>query len=82
MRRLLVCLALALFAAPAAACINDGELPGHEREFRSQYRDSPLAMLSEASPTRWIPFRYQAMIGSGMLLATGATMVVLHRRGK
>ncbi len=30
--------AVAALAAPAAACLNDSELVGHEREFRSDYR--------------------------------------------
>lgn len=37
MRRLLLVLALLLAVPPARACINDRELPSHEREFRSQY---------------------------------------------
>ena len=31
-------IASVLIAAPAVACINDSELPTHEREFRSSYQ--------------------------------------------
>jgi hypothetical protein len=52
MRRPLALLALVLagLAGPAAACINDDELPSHEREFRSQY--SVLASLDSTPSTR------------------------------
>jgi hypothetical protein len=45
MRRLLLCLALVAIADRAVACINDNELPSHEREFRSEY-------LVAAAPVR------------------------------
>src|SRR5947209_2033862 len=38
MRLLLIGLVIAGLTSPAIACINDIELPSHEREFRSQYR--------------------------------------------
>jgi hypothetical protein len=41
--------ALFLSATSADACLNDRELPAHEREFRSQY-NSPL--MTESSPIR------------------------------
>lgn len=37
MRRVLAFLLVAGLAGPAGACINDVELPSHEREFRSSY---------------------------------------------
>jgi hypothetical protein len=49
MLRLLACLVLAWFACPATACINDVELPNHEREFRSQYRRQTAPPLPPAS---------------------------------
>ena len=83
MLRLLACLVLAWFACPATACINDVELPNHEREFRSQYRRqaSPPA-ASPNSPS--LPPRYHLLMGGGSALLIGAlgVMVVgLRARG-
>jgi hypothetical protein len=79
MRRLLACLALlVLTAAPAAACINDGELPSHEREFRYQYRERTAP--PSYSPARWLSPGAQMLIGSGLVLMTGAVVVVLNGR--
>ncbi len=49
MSRLVACLILAFTAGPVAACINDVELQGAEREFQSQYRD-PAPAPPAASP--------------------------------
>jgi hypothetical protein len=76
MRRLLVCLALALFAAPAAACINDSELPSHEREFKSQYRGTGY---SPVAPTD-SPAQNIMIGGGGVLLGGAAAMVVTGGR--
>jgi hypothetical protein len=66
-------LALALFAGPASACINDVELPTHEREFRSEYARSaspvPRAIAN--------PINYWVLVGSGAVLLTGAATVAL-----
>jgi hypothetical protein len=80
MRHLLVCLALALSAVPVAACDNFSGLPKEEREFRSQYDKGkdPLAPLTEASPTAWMPFRYQAALGGAAVLAAAATVLVMN----
>jgi hypothetical protein len=82
MRRLLLCLALVLSAAPAAACINDGELPSHEREFRSQYNNGPVVMVPKAR-SGWAVGGYSALLGGGAMLAVGATVLAVRgaRRG-
>ena len=70
MGRLIVC--FALLASPAAACINDDELPTHEREFRSQYHE--LARPSTAPAN---PFGSGLLLGTGAALLTGAAAVAL-----
>jgi hypothetical protein len=75
--RLLAVLALAAFAGPAAACINDGELPNHEREFRSQYRGSPPPVTSpepSGRPSNGV------LIGAGVSLLVAATALTLFGR--
>lgn len=68
MSRLFAFLALAAAAGPAAACINDVELPAHEREFRSQYR-GPVAPppASPRDPT--------GQPSTGLLVGTGAALL-------
>ena len=68
MCRVLACLVLAGLAGPAAACINDIELPAHEREFRSQYPASPPP---SSGPTN--PPPYPLLMGAGGVLLLGAT---------
>jgi hypothetical protein len=78
MRRLLVCLALALFAAgPVAACINDSELPSHEREFRSQYRSTSPYVPPVQTPSGKVPLMF---LGGGVLLTGALTATVIRRR--
>jgi hypothetical protein len=72
-RGFVACVALALAAGPVAACINDIELPGAEREFRSQYRDAAPAPPPVASPE---PARPHA----GLLYAGGAVMLLAALR--
>lgn len=82
MLRLLACLVLAWSACPAAACINDVELPGHEREFRSQYRgqsDSPPAPAAETPATPGHPLLFG---GGGILLIGAFGLVVVGRRAR
>jgi hypothetical protein len=67
MSRLLVCLALLSFADRAVACINDNELPSHEREFRSEY-------LVAAAPAR-APSGSQSRPRTEMVMASGAAML-------
>lgn len=75
MRRLLLTLAvLFLGAAAASACINDSELPSHEREFRSSYKNSPAP---ESTPSS----SYAAPVAAsgGVLLLVGAAVVTMRK---
>ncbi len=79
MSRFVAGLALAVSAAPAAACINDVELPNHEREFRSQYRGPAVPpTVSPAEPTNR-PGN-GLLIGTGVVLLTAATAFALAGR--
>jgi hypothetical protein len=76
MKRLLVCLFVAACPASAFACINDNELPSHEREFRSQYRDSLVEYgrppaRSDGSRVFWL------MTGGGVVLLAGGVGAAL-----
>ncbi len=71
MKNLIACLTiLIVFAAPATACLNDRELPSHEREFRSQYnrQTNPPAPAAEST----YPGGFPLMIGGGAVLLIGA----------
>jgi hypothetical protein len=75
MHRLLALLAVVLAASPALACINDSELPGHEREFRSSYQ-------ADRKPAETSPSFFQqygtgtaATVGGVLLLAAGVISV-------
>ena len=75
-----IALALAL-VGPLFACINDTELINHEREFKSQYQESPgTDSLSPGAPASnlLIPF---AATGAGGVLLLGAACLVLRRPG-
>jgi hypothetical protein len=77
MRCLFACLAMIGLAGPAAACINDVELPNHEREFRSQYRgpDSQPPSTEQPSPVKdWL------LLGFGGALLVGAMIVPVRDR--
>jgi len=73
MRHLLACLVLVGLTAPVAACLNDIELPAHEREFRSQYRGTP----SKPTPP---PNGYESvnrlLAVAGVALLAGAPVLV------
>lgn len=76
---LLACLALIGPVGPASACINDNELPAHEREFRSQYAGPasprPVRNYGRArSAGHWL------LVGSGAGLLLGAFAVATTRR--
>ena len=82
MLRIIACLVLAWSACPAGACTNDSELPGHEREFRSQYRReaSPPSPSSTEIPD---PPGYRLLFGSGGVLLIGALgLVAVGRRSR
>ena len=68
-----------LVAGAASACLNDSELPGHEREFRSSYkRQAPPPAPSDSYwlPTERVPL---ALYGAGGLFALGAGVVIVRR---
>ena len=77
MRRLLAAVALAATSAPAVACINDSELPTHEREFRSSYQadrkpgEVPPSLIREYGPA--------TAAGAGVLLLVGAGVITVRR---
>jgi hypothetical protein len=76
-------LVLALAAGPVAACINDIELPTHEREFRSQYRDSAAPPPPSASPEPAGRPGTGVLIGAGVvLLATASAFTLTGRRAR
>ena len=79
MGRLLVCLSLVALTGPAAACINDIELPAHEREFRSQYR-GPASLASDPPSDRSGSPSNGQLIGIGVALLSGAVVVTLTGR--
>lgn len=77
MRRLFALLTLAVASAPTLACINDSELPSHEREFRSSYQadrkpsEQPPSFLQQYGPGT------AAAVGGVLLVAAG---VIAARR--
>lgn len=75
MRRLFTLVVLSVAAAPAAACINDSELPTHEREFRSSYMaDRKPAEPPEPGYKQYIPGT-AAAVGGVLLLGAGIITV-------
>jgi hypothetical protein len=75
MRLVLAGLVAALAGGPAVACINDVELPTHEREFRSQYdRPAPPPVPPAAeSAAPGDPSAYGLGAGlAGLILLAGA----------
>lgn len=74
MRRLFAILVLAVFAAPAAACINDFGLSASEREFRSNYQGGDKPGESTDPMLRY------AVGGVGWVFLLGATAVTLRRQ--
>ena len=62
----------------ASACLNDSELPNHEREFRSSYKRQ---VVPEPKESQWsLPESTPVVLlgGSGLLLL-GAGLVTLRR---
>lgn len=77
MRRLIALLSLVASSAPAVACINDSELPGHEREFRSSYQNGrPPASAPSAGWQAQVP---TALYAAGATLVAGAGFVTFRR---
>ncbi|MEZ6062365.1 MAG: hypothetical protein R3C19_18640 [Planctomycetaceae bacterium] len=58
------------------ACLNDAELPQHEREFRSQYEGRP-PMLTRNKP---VAPNLTMMSAGGWLLLAGSTALALVKR--
>lgn len=80
MCRLIVCLILASIVQPAFGCINDIELPVHEREFRSRYRDSNSPRLP-VSPSDRYTTTHQLLGGIGVALGGVAVALAwIHPR--
>jgi hypothetical protein len=75
---LLLCLVLAAFGGRATACINDRELPTHEREFRSQY--GGLAGLpAKDEPDHHFRVPNNLLMGWGAALLVGAFALAARR---
>ena len=73
MRHLLAFTTVLALTGPAVACINDTELISHEREFRSQYQDSPYV---PPQPDAVGSARPYVLGGAGVLMAlAGATLL-------
>lgn len=78
MRRLFACVvAVVVASAPAGACLNDSELPGHEREFRSSYQNGRSPFSS--SLTGWPAYATPALFSAGGVLAVAAGVVTFRR---
>lgn len=77
LRGSLLVLALAGAAGRSDACLNDVELEGHEREFRSQY--SQLAKAPEVPRERRLFDREDLLLGGGAALLMGAFGLAVRR---
>lgn len=78
MRRLFAAIAaLAAASVPAVACINDSELPGHEREFRSSYQNGRSP--SPSSSAGWQSQVPTVLYAAGAALVVGAGFVTFRR---
>jgi hypothetical protein len=66
----------AVAAGPAAACINDSELPGREREFRSQYGIDAPPGESGLAADRYAWAAGTAVAVGGVLAAAAVARVV------
>jgi hypothetical protein len=89
MRRLLTAvslglLSLAVLASPARACINDRDTKTSEREFKSQYEESPGSQsLTPGSPSSSSSNDLISLVGGGVggLLLIGALGLTAFRPG-
>ena len=67
--------ALATLASPASACLNDQELPKHEREFRSNYNGHPIPPPVVPPP----PSDYLPIFQGGVALLVGSAGLILFK---
>lgn len=79
MSRIVLCLSLILIADAhvAIGCLNDSELPDREREFRSQYLDEELDLMtrSESDPVISDPGFTKSILGVSLMIgAVGFTV--------
>ena len=79
MFRSLACLILVFAVSPAMACINDAELPHHEREFRSQYRGQVAPTPAPAHEPSDRP-NVGLLYGAGGLFLIGAIALTFTGR--
>jgi hypothetical protein len=79
MRHLSILAAVLTVSAPAVACLNYTESTNHEREFRSQYRDTQYAPPQPATASA---SRDYVLGGSGMLMALAGAAVLYRQRGQ
>lgn len=78
MRRLFAAIAVLIAAsAPTVACINDSELPGHEREFRSSYQNG--RQPASAPSAGWQAQVPTVLYAAGAALVVGAGFVTFRR---
>ncbi len=79
-RYLLTCIVLSALAGNSPACINDVELPQHEREFRSQYQtevfDSPPPVPPSALRTTGL------FVGGGVLLTAAVALTLFGGKAR
>lgn len=76
MRPILTWLALFGLATPALACLNDVELPQHEREFRSQYREQENPPPAPSAEPQTQPGNH-LLVGGGAAMLMGAVALSL-----
>ena len=79
MRHLLALTTVLALSAPAVACINYSESNNHEREFRSQYQDSPYVPPQPATASA---SRDYVLGGSGVLMALVGAAVLYRQRAQ
>lgn len=72
--------AIISLSSSAGACLNDSELPDHEREFRSQYLDSQL-MTSQEDPHQRNDGTLLFSAAGGVMLAGAVGMTWFRRTG-
>jgi hypothetical protein len=77
MRHVLGFAALLALSGPALACINYTESANHEREFRSQYRDSEYRPPQPNEVGSRAPY---VIGGAGVLMAVAGAALLLRQR--